>query len=354
MDINSRTTGSTIITLSYDRAHGLSSGACVFVVVLVTLATLLLPGCCGVFAQSTERRPGDPINLGHVHQSYSSDASSQRTTVAPNIPVPATPAPNTTAAPNIPTPATPAPNTTSGTTAITTPKAFLRGGVVHSEQMAPVQPGLKVGDTFDESKLDKGSATRSWYRVPPWLAGKWQCDEQTQTLRQDYKTGAVNSNLVRLQVRSDVTYGIQRDRLGGLWDFIDMPQMREVSSEKEVDKDLHTDDSVIFDSDARVIIRFVCTRTAVDNTTNTIRGVFQFEQFSTYFPYGPDATRIEASMKFFDQGGKPTSLLKAWKIGHRIAPVELKNFDRFNQDVRPSFREYLMSNGMENLVPLPQ
>jgi hypothetical protein len=101
-------------------------------------------------------------------------------------------------------------------------------------------------------------------------------------------------------------------------------------------------------------MRFVCTRTTVDKTTNTINSVVQFEQFSTYFQNGQDTVKVEASMKNFDQAGKPVNLTNAWKIEHRVAPFVLNNYSQNNQDVRPSFRQYLKSNGMDSLIPLEQ
>jgi hypothetical protein len=290
-------------------------------VLAVTFVTLLVPAvnCSEAFAQSSDWKPGDPINLGHVHKS---DAGGDQS------------------------------NTADG--AIQAENGFLKGGVEHSEEMAPTQSGLKVGAQFDEANLEKPSASRAWYRVPPWLAGKWQCDEQFRTSYTDYKTGTTDGKPMRTQVHSDVTYGIQRDRLGGIWDCIDMPQFRQVSSDKWLNKDLHTGDSVIFDSDSQFIMRFVCTRTTVDKTTNTINSVFQFEQFSSYLQNGQDTVKVEASMKNFDQAGKPVNLTNAWKIEHRVTPFIANNYSQNNQDVRPSFREYLKSNGMDNLIPLEQ
>jgi hypothetical protein len=222
--------------------------------------------------------------------------------------------------------------------------------VEHSEQLTPVQPGLKVGATFDEANLEKGTATRSWYRVPPWLAGKWQSDEQTQMSNYDYTTGVTTSQKAPAAGHSSVTYGSQRDRAGGIWDFIDMPRLAEVTSDRAIYKDLHTNDSVVFDADARVVMSFVCTRTSVDKATNTIVSVYQYEQFNAYTPNAQDTIRVDASKKSFDQGGKATNLSKAWMLSRKVAPFSLNN----RQDVRPSFREFLKSQGLDNLVPQDQ
>jgi len=228
---------------------------------------------------------------------------------------------------------------------------FLQGGIQHSEQLAPVKSGLKVGAAFDEAKLEKLAPARIWFRVPPWMAGKWQYDGETQTFYQNYEEGHTYSEVRTFSRHNSESWGFQRDRLGGFWDCVMVPALTQVESDKELWKDLHTDDSVIFDSDAKVIMRYKFTRTFVNKITNTIRSVKQVEQFTSFFPYGPDKLRAEFSIKIFDDRGNPISLTKTWKIGNRIAPTKLSNYDRNNEDVRASFREYLISHGMENLVP---
>jgi hypothetical protein len=230
---------------------------------------------------------------------------------------------------------------------------FLQGGVQHSEQLAPVQSGLKVGATFDAANLEQGTASRIWYRVPPWMVGNWQDDDYTNTSTQDYQTGTINSQAKTYAQHSTGSWGRQRDRLGGIWSWIDLPASGEESTDTEIDKDYHTDDSIIFDSDTKLIRRYVYTRTAVSKATNTIRSVSQYECFTTYTMYG-DKMKSEYSMKEFDDRGKPKNLTKGWSIGHKIEPFTAHNFDLKKQDVRPSFREYLKSQGLDNLVPVAE
>jgi hypothetical protein len=225
-------------------------------------------------------------------------------------------------------------------------KGVLQAGVEHAEQLAPVQSALKIGATFNEAKLEKAAPTKIWYRVPPWMAGKWQYDDQTQTSYQDCKTGATDSAVTHWQVHSIETWGSQRDRLGGVWDVMTLPFVSDVTSAKEIDKDLHNDDSVVFDSDAKVIARYVFTRAEVDKA-KTIRSVYQMEQFTSLFPGGPKMLRSEASLKKFDDRGNAIYLTKSWRIAHKTAPVQFNNYD-------PSLAEYLKNQGLENLVPLPQ
>jgi hypothetical protein len=230
--------------------------------------------------------------------------------------------------------------------AVLAQQKFLQGGVEHAEQLQSAINSLKVGTQYDEAKFAKLTPIRIWYRVPPWMAGKWQYDEETQTFYQDYATGASDEQTYHSQAHNTSSFANQRDRLGGLWDYIDAPYVSETTTDKVINKDLHTDESIIFDSDAKLIMRSVVTRTSLDKTTKIISKVYRMEQFTTYFPYGPNAVRAEYSFKTLDQGGKPINLTKTWAIGRKLAPSTVGNSD-------PSFAAYLKSQGLENLVPLP-
>jgi hypothetical protein len=220
---------------------------------------------------------------------------------------------------------------------------FLQGGVEHSDRMAPVQPALRVGITYDESKVEKPNPTKIWYRVPPWLAGKWQRDESNQVSRLDCRTGINDARASAFRSHGTTAWGSQRDRLSGIWDYVSLPYTTEVTSDTERDKDFCTDESIIFDSDARVILRSVYTRTALDKT-NIIRSVSQMEEIDTYLPCGPGMFRQEYSMKQFDDRGNPVCLTKGWSVYKKNASPVLNGND-------PSFRQYLMTTGMANLVP---
>jgi len=227
---------------------------------------------------------------------------------------------------------------------------ILQGVVEHSDKLPPVQ-GFQIGSQFNQAKaLASVPPTRVWYRVPPWLAGSWRTDQYTQTFDLNYKTGSQDSTANLHNAELTERWGIQRDRDGGLWDAIDMPFIGTTTSDKHVWKDLHTGDELIFDSDVRLIIKYRATRTTVDKATNTITGVQQFESFATLTLAGPDTVRDEYSLKFFDQQGNPIDFVKGWRFEHKFAPfteVDIEN----GQDMRPSFKEYLISRGLENLVP---
>src|SRR5260221_9008077 len=156
--------------------------------------------------------------------------------------------------------------------------SMLQGGIQHSEQLPPVNSRMGIGATFNEGMLEMPAPSRIWYRVPLWMAGSWHYDDEHIYSDQDYKTGIIHpgGGVERRQVSE--LWGCQRDRAGGIWDFVSVPVMTEVNSDKEVWKDLHANDSVLKDTDNELVMRWVFTRRVVNRVTKKIGKMEQVEQ----------------------------------------------------------------------------
>jgi hypothetical protein len=226
----------------------------------------------------------------------------------------------------------------------------LTGGVEHSDKLAPDKV-FQIGTQYNQEKaMASVTPSRVWYRVPPWLAGRWTTDRYTQTLYVDYASGSQDSTSRIHNAELTERWGIQRDRDGGVWDTIDLPFISTTTSPNEVSKDLHTGDALIFDSATKLVVLYKATRTTIDRNTNTITKVQQFESFTTLTLAGPNLVKDEYSLKFFDQQGNPVDFVKGWRYEHKIEPFKIYNFDN-GQDSGPDFRAYLTNQGLQNLVP---
>jgi hypothetical protein len=290
-------------------------------VLIVTFCSALLCADRAALSQSN-RVSGQPINWGPVQQPEEDDSTASNSN----------------------------PNQQSNATAAPSHSMFLQAGISHAEHLAPVQ-GMQVGTKFNESTaLDATAPKQRWFRVPPWLAGKWEEDSYTQTYYQNYQTGAIDRNQYTHNAQTTEVWGLQRDSAGGIWDVINLPHVGTTTSDKWVYKDLHTDDSTVFDSDIKVISRLFATRTTINRATNLIKSVHQNECFSTFTMAGPEMVRTDYSMKTFDQQGNPLNLREGFRVAHKSQPFQPNNFLN-GKDVRPSFQRYLTDHGMANLVP---
>jgi hypothetical protein len=292
----------------------------IIVLIVILLGAMLCP--MRVTVAQSNRVPGEPMNLGQLQQPDELDDSTSSS----------------------------APNNGQQSSASTNHPMFLQAGVSHSEHLAPVE-GMNVGTEFNQTKaLQSTAPKRIWFRVPPWLAGSWAEDDYTQTSYSNYQTGANSSSLQTHHAQTTERWGLQRDNAGGVWDVINLPHISTTASDKWVWKDLHTDDSTVFDSAIKLISRMVATRTVINKATGLIYKVHQMECFDTYSMAGMDMIRTDYSMKTFDQQGNPINLRSGFRVGHKTAPFQVNNFLN-GEDVRPSFRQYLIDHGKADLVP---
>lgn len=228
---------------------------------------------------------------------------------------------------------------------------LLTGGIEHSESLPPVQSKLNVGATYDEKKLEKPPAMRDWYKVPPWLAGTWESDTQTTILVVDYKTGKSGSGATERN-HGVARYGKQRDRAGGVWDYVSVPEQVESDSNNFLNKDLTTRQVVMKNSNTQLVIKDLFTRRLIDKSTRKIVKVTQMEQISCLAPAGRNQIKLFGSLKAFDQNGKKLGLIDAAVVYKRKEAFQKCDYDKVSrEDLRPSFGLYLEKHGMAHLIP---
>jgi hypothetical protein len=231
---------------------------------------------------------------------------------------------------------------------------FLTGGVQHSETLPPLKSKLNVGAVYDENEVEKPPPSRDWFKVPLWLSGTWECSTQTTTAIDDYKSGKFGQEIT-LPNHGIAHYGKQRDRSGAVWDLLDVPVEVQSETDKVIDKDLTTQQSIMKNSDNLLAIKDVFTRREIDRKTKKILQVTQMEQISTLEPVGKDTIRLFGSLKEFDRNGNRLRLTNAVVIYKRTAPFTQCDFEkRTHEDLRPSFYKYLKTHGMANLIPARQ
>lgn len=227
----------------------------------------------------------------------------------------------------------------------------LQGGVEHSEELSPVSSNFRVGANFNEQALLKLVPKLRWYRVPPWAVGTWHVETLTNYYQHDYKTGVTDTNQVTLPFKSDQqTMGTQKDSQGGVWDFDAYPYVVDVDVEfgKQIQQiDLN---ELVRMTPLEMTNKLRSTNLELESRTNKILAVYQAESVQTYSPYGKDLLRCVASVKRFDEYGKPKELVQNVCAMRRITGFVPKNM--FNGiDLKASFRAYLIANKLNHLVP---
>lgn len=101
-------------------------------------------------------------------------------------------------------------------------------------------------------------------------------------------------------------------------------------------------------SDSKVVMLYRGRSCLVEAISRIVVNTDQTESIQTYTPAGNGLTRVDASIKSFDQDGKATSISKVFALRKRTS--EFEPWDRMRgQDLRKLFNEYLESHGMREL-----
>lgn len=233
---------------------------------------------------------------------------------------------------------------------------MLQGGVEHSEALPPVDKRLRAGSQFDEQKYFNDVVPNNlWVPIPDWLAGVWETRHETMLEAVDLTGAQMEPFQPRMFKRHDTwTFGMQRDKSGQCWHFINVPSHRRVLSKDgfedkleyrhEISKEfLHTgNDSV------RARYRF--TTITVSPASRQIKRVHQQETLWTFTPAKEGVVRADNTFKVFSENGVPLSL------HHNIAPFyKIQEFQPVSYfegiDMRKSLRDYLISHDMTERVP---
>jgi hypothetical protein len=98
----------------------------------------------------------------------------------------------------------------------------LKATINHTEKMPAVDPLLKPGAQFSLSATEE-EPQNFWLRIPDWLAGTWQSDNETRVYNEDFRAGKTDSEVVPFKAKSRFTYGQQTDRQGGIWHYLGIP-----------------------------------------------------------------------------------------------------------------------------------
>jgi hypothetical protein len=227
----------------------------------------------------------------------------------------------------------------------------LEVGIEHIEVLPSVSEELKKGKRFSLSLLADGYQANDWVRLPHWLCGTWRIGQETAVFRRDFKKNKTITSPFQFNAKHTFQYGMQKDRLGGIWHYIGTPYSSKtrLSAFDEyhivnTKKFGRVDDSMVSFTTLMTVVRV--------RSGERIGDVYQQESITSYRPAGQDGAYIDmsASAKSFDSLGLP------WRQSDNVARIkrlepfmEVKEYQ--GKDMRKLFRDYLHFKGFINLVP---
>lgn len=228
------------------------------------------------------------------------------------------------------------------------PAEPLHGHLEHVQRLPAVSNTLRPGVRFDQT--DSQNQSNIWVRVPSWLAGIWQVNEETAVYRENYQTGQKSSESFPFSARSEFSYGKQQDKRGQIWHYIGVPYTSATQLSNKIEyhhviaKDItqQGEDVAMVSTKAQVI--------RVSKTTNEIVETYQQESLTKYTKLANGTIQLESSNKVFDADGNPVSITNNRATIHRSRPFSIVNFES-GKNLKELFAQFLISQGMTILVP---
>jgi len=222
----------------------------------------------------------------------------------------------------------------------------IQGGVAQQVIIEPVKPGLRQGDTFDKAALPRFHTTKSWYRIPPWYAGRWHRD--TMIYEFPGNPPVVSSS------RRDRWRGYQYDSLGHIWHERNEPFLLVVEEDRRIDMNVIILEEPIMVNDNQVVIRLKGQSVTVDKASKAVVGAQQKLETHTFRLAAPGKTYVTITYEHFDQDGRPLqpAPLKAEYYEQQTAAF-VPIFKDYQEDYYGSFCAFLQATGQSSLIPPP-
>jgi hypothetical protein len=225
----------------------------------------------------------------------------------------------------------------------------------HAATFQPVAAFLRGGVSFDnaaKAQIQNVKPANVWFKIPAWLAGKWEFYEAENTSYTDLKTGKTNPHPESAQTEATDVWGWQRDKNGDVWQYDDSPHATESRTNQEVTYYVRHEDVPISSSQTKMTCKMIYTYSAINANTQLISKTYQSEDFVSYRQQEPSELRRDVSSKIFDQDGNPIAQSTSYSIAKRILPFVPIN-SRNGNDMRILFRDYLKIHGNPDLIPDP-
>jgi hypothetical protein len=215
--------------------------------------------------------------------------------------------------------------------------AYLRGGVSFSAAARAHFQNLQPANV--------------WFKIPAWLAGKWEFFKAETTSYTDLKTGKTNSHPEDSNTEATSVWGWQRDKNGEIWEYENSPHATESQTDQMMTYYVRHENEPISSSQTKLVCKMIYTYSSINASTRLISKTYQSEDMVSYVQEEQDRLRRDVSSKIFDQDGNPIALSTSYSIAKRILPFVPINSANGHNDMSTLFRDYLKNHGLPDLIP---
>lgn len=209
-------------------------------------------------------------------------------------------------------------------------------------KLEAVDNRFRPNKLFAEADLPAEATEEGWYRIPTWRAGKYHREKQVDhTITGD----------VEIVSRVDHVYGMQRDKSGQIWHHRSWPHITKVELDKYVEYKIINRYDPVDGAPNEFAFKVSSIDIDVDKKTGRIKRVTRQEEVDRYTP-GPDGiAHGECEWQGYTANGDPNTQVERSSVDEEmVEPFKVVNFWR-QKDLKASFRKYLESHNMVDLIP---
>lgn len=202
----------------------------------------------------------------------------------------------------------------------------LKGVVVHSESLKPLPKEYQVGSIYDPRGIAKAMSTKqaeAKFKVPEWLAGKWQRAQSTETQRIELPSNKKLPLSGTTEARTTDVFGTYRDDKGQIWQVFSKEHSR-----GQIDRGNYLDHHTVSRYNLEVlgpktaVVQVQAYHLAVDKRQNRIMQIYQDEELNTYTLLSDGKVRTDSSVKVFDAKGAPMFLTQSTSNEMRLCTFD--------------------------------
>jgi hypothetical protein len=195
---------------------------------------------------------------------------------------------------------------------------------------------------FAEAELPQENTEEGWYKIPYWRAGKFHREKQT-----DHSiTGDVT-----IISRVDHVYGMQQDKSGQIWHHNSWPHITKVDLAGFTEYKIIERYEPMEGAANEFAVKVSTTDIDVDTKTHRIKRVTKQEEVDRYSPGANHLAVGECEWQGYTADGNPNTQVEHSTVEEeQVEPFRIINSWR-DKDLKTSFRTYLESHGMSDLLP---
>jgi hypothetical protein len=211
----------------------------------------------------------------------------------------------------------------------------------------------KTASTLDASMADAlhklaaqenidDTQSHTWFKIPPWLAGKWKIQDRQLVGQVNYRTGKQTPAHPLSFDYCGEQYGLQQDKNGACWQF---EKLGNQPSNYHIDKKglahffVLESNQPLASSDTQLVLKKKWSTVVMNPTTKETIDVRHLESTLTFKRISEDTIEVADITSVFDRQRSPISRKWTQTTKVKIAPFAPIN-QRKGEDLRALFAAY--------------